>query len=72
MSGLIIFWIAIKVIGKVMTKKSFFRMLAQIIIISILGGFAYWLPTETSAFIFGFVGVILIDIYGILIDKGKL
>lgn len=61
-----------KVNVEVMTKKSIFRMFARLLIVIVLGVLALCVPTKTGEFIFGFVGVILIDIYGTLIEEGKL
>lgn len=53
-------------------KKDIIRGLVQITIVVIIGIIPLCLPTEIAAFLTGFIGVILIDIYTILIEKGKL
>lgn len=50
------------------TKKCILRGIIRIIIVVIIGLLAHL----SLDFIAGFVGVLLIDIYGILIEKGKL
>jgi hypothetical protein len=55
-----------------MAKKSILRGLARLIIVVIIGMCAWWLPPSYSGFVTGFVGCIVVDIYGILIEKGKL
>lgn len=55
-----------------MKKKAIFRIFARLLIVIVLGLLALCVPTKIGEFIFGFVGVILIDIYGTLIEKGKL
>jgi len=50
------------------TKNNIIRDIVPIIIVVIIGLLAHL----SLDFIAGFVGVLLIDIYGILIEKGKL
>lgn len=50
------------------TKKNIIRGIVRIIIVVIIGLLAHL----SLDFIAGFVGVLLIDIYGILIEKGRL
>lgn len=50
------------------TKKDILRGIVRIIIVVIIGLLAHF----SLDFMTGFVGVLLIDIYGILIEKGKL
>ena len=52
--------------------KDIIRGLVQIIIVVIIGIIPFCWPTTIGAFLDGFIGVMLIDIYGILIEKGKL
>ena len=53
-------------------KKDIIRRLVQIIIVVIPGAITFCWPTKIEPFLYGFIGVILLDIYGILIEKGKL
>lgn len=55
-----------------MTKKSFLRGLAQLIVVVIIAMCAWCSPPSYKGWITGFVGVIVVDIYGTLIEKGKL
>lgn len=55
-----------------MAKKSILRGLAQIIVVTIIAICAWCLPPSCCGWITGAVGVIVVDIYGILIEKGKL
>jgi hypothetical protein len=50
------------------TKKCILRGIVRIIIVFIIG----LLVLLSLDFVAGFVGVLLIDIYGILIERGKL
>lgn len=50
------------------TKKCILRSIVRIIIVVIIG----LLAQLSLYFTAGFVGVLLVDIYGILIEKGKL
>lgn len=55
-----------------MVNKSFLRGLARLIVVVIIGMCAWLSPSSYSGWITGFVGCIVVDIYGILIEKGKL
>ena len=55
-----------------MAKKSILRGLARLIVVVIITICALGLPPSYKDWVTGFVGVILVDIYGILIEKGKL
>lgn len=59
-------------IGKVMIKKSILRGLARLIVVVIIAICAWYLPPNYKGWFTGFVGCIVVDIYGILIEKGKL
>lgn len=49
-------------------KKYILRGVSRIIATCLIAMCAWWLPAWAA----GFVGVIIIDIYGMLIEKGKL
>lgn len=53
-------------------KKDIIRGLVPIIIVVIIGIIPFCWPTKIGAFLDGFIGVMLIDIYTTLIEKGKL
>ena len=53
-------------------KKYCIRSFARLLVLAIIAMCAWWLPSPTRGWVTGFVGIILIDIYGILIEKGKL
>lgn len=55
-----------------MVKKSIIRGLAGTIVIAIIAICARCLPASYAGWTAGFVGYIVVDIYGILIEKGKL
>lgn len=55
-----------------MTNKSILRGLARIIVVVIIVVCALCLPPSYKGWVTGFVGCIVVDIYGILIEKGKL
>lgn len=55
-----------------MAKKSILRGLARLIVVVIIAICAWRLPPSLRGWVTGFVGCIAIDIYGILIEKGKL
>lgn len=55
-----------------MARNPFFRGFARIIIVVIIATCARYLPLSYSGWVTGFVGCIVVDIYGILIEKGKL
>lgn len=55
-----------------MVKKLILRGLAQIIVVTIIVICAWCLPPSYKGWVTGFVGYIVVDIYGILIEKGKL
>lgn len=55
-----------------MTKKGFLRGLARLIVVTIIAICAWCLPSSCCGWITGALGVIVVDIYGILIEKGKL
>ena len=58
--------------GKVMAKKSILRGLARLIVAVIISICAWMLPPSCRGWVTGAVGCIVVDIYGILIEKGKL
>lgn len=53
-------------------KKDILRGLARLIIVVVIAICAWWLPPSHRGWVTGFVGCIVVDIYGILIEKGKL
>lgn len=55
-----------------MVRKSILRGLARLIVVVIIAICAWRLPPSCCGWVTGFVGVIVVDIYGILIEKGKL
>lgn len=55
-----------------MTKKSFLRVLARLLVVVIIAICVLCLPTSYKGWVTGFVGCLLVDIYGTLIEKGKL
>lgn len=55
-----------------MAKKSILRGLAQLSVVVIIAICAWCLPPRYCGWITGFVGCIVVDIYGILIEKGKI
>lgn len=55
-----------------MTKKEILRAFAAFIVVAIIAICAWCLPPSYCGFVTGFVGCIVVDIYGILIEKGKL
>lgn len=55
-----------------MTKKSILRGFARLIVIVVIGMCAWGLPPSYCGWVTGIVGSIVVDIYGILIEKGKL
>lgn len=55
-----------------MAKKSILRGLAQLIVVVIIAICAWCLPPSYRGWVTGFVGCIVLDIYGTLIEKGKL
>ena len=55
-----------------MAKKEFLRGLARLIVVVIIAICAWCLPPSHCGWVTGIVGVIVVDIYGILIEKGKL
>ena len=55
-----------------MAKKSILRGLARLIVVVIIGICAWCLPPSYCGLVTGAVGCIAVDIYGILIEKGKL
>lgn len=58
--------------NKVMAKKPILRGLVRLIVVVIIAICAWWLPPSCRGWVTGFVGCIVVDIYGILIEKGKL
>ena len=55
-----------------MAGKSILRGFARIIVVVIIAICAWCLPPSYCGWITGAVGCIVVDIYGILIEKGKL
>lgn len=55
-----------------MTKKEILRGLAALIVVVIIAICAWCLPPSYRGWVTGFVGYIVVDIYGILIEKGEL
>lgn len=55
-----------------MAKKSILRGFARLIVVVIIGMCAWRFPPSCRGWITGAVGCIVVDIYGILIEKGKL
>lgn len=55
-----------------MAKKSILRGLAQLIVVVIIAICAWCLPPSHRGWVTGIVGYIVVDIYGTLIEKGKL
>ncbi len=55
-----------------MAKKSILRGLARIIVVVIIAICAWLLPPSYKDWVTGFIGCIVVDIYGTLIEKGKL
>lgn len=55
-----------------MAKKPILRGLVRLIVVVIIAICAWWLPLSCRGWVTGFVGCIVVDIYGILIEKGKL
>ena len=55
-----------------MVKKSIFRGLARLIVVVIIAICAWCLPPSYCGWVTGFVGCDEVDIYGKLIEKGKL
>ena len=53
-----------------MEKKSILRGLARIIVVVIIGMCAWCLPPSHCGWVTGMVGCIVVDVYGILIEKG--
>lgn len=55
-----------------MAKKSILRGLARLLVVVIIVVCAWCLPPSCCGWVTGAVGCIVVDIYGILIEKGKL
>ena len=55
-----------------MAKKSILRGLARIIVVLIIVICFLCLPPSYCGWVTGAVGCIVVDIYGILIEKGKI
>lgn len=55
-----------------MTRKEILRGLARLIVVVIISICAWCLPPSYKGLVTGFVGCIVVDIYGILIEKGRL
>lgn len=55
-----------------MAKKSILRGLARIIVVVAIAICAWRLPPNYQGWVTGFIGCIVVDIYGTLIEKGKL
>lgn len=55
-----------------MTKKAILRGLTRLIVVVIIAICARCLPLSYGGYVTGLVGCIVVDIYGILIEKGKL
>ena len=55
-----------------MAKKSILRGLTQLIVVVIIAICAWCLPSSYNGWVTGFVGCIVVDIYGTLIEKGEL
>jgi hypothetical protein len=52
-----------------MTKKDILRGLAGLIVVAIIATCARFLPESYCAFATGFIGCMVVGIYGILIDN---
>lgn len=55
-----------------MAKKTILRGFARLIVVAIIAICAWGLPPSYCGWVTGVVGGIVIDIYGILIEKKKL
>lgn len=55
-----------------MTKKSILKWFVQFIVVVTIAICAWCTPSSYRGWITGFVGFILLDIYGTLIEKKKL
>lgn len=55
-----------------MAKKAILRGLARLIVVVIIAICAWRLPLSCCGVVTGMIGCIVVDIYGILIEKGKL
>ena len=59
-------------VSRVMAKKSILRGLARLLVVVIIVVCAWCLPPSCCGWVTGAVGCIVVDIYGILIERGKL
>lgn len=55
-----------------MANKEILRSLARLIVVVIIAICAWCLPSSYCGWVTGAVGCIVVDIYGILIEKGRI